>query len=139
MGGLLGTNISGVGLRGGELLVAANDFGYAEFETGGLYKSIEDQSGHFVEFQRRSGMSGAGQLPAGAVFDLVGDPNDPLRFYVGVEGKADEGATPQVLVSLALSFEADLNAAVTEILELLHPLIVLLCSGIKHIFVEVMH
>ncbi len=82
---LLNRNVTAVSARGNVILAAAND------SNSGLFRSV-DTGGTFTL------ISGTGGLPLGPVSDLVGDPSDPQRFYVGVLGagvfrSADGGAT----------------------------------------------
>jgi hypothetical protein len=84
---LVNKNISGVAARGATLLASANSFD-SRLGTGGLFRSTD-------------GGSNWGQVsgfPAGDVFDLVGDPADPNRFYAsvrrtGIFRSNDSGAT----------------------------------------------
>lgn len=69
---LQGESISGVAIRGDMLLAVANPF----FSSGGLFRRSDVSSG-FTK------ISGTGGLPDVGYFDLVGDPGNPDRFYVG--------------------------------------------------------
>src|SRR5262245_50140404 len=74
---LLNQNISGVAARGTTLLASSTTA-----TTGGLFRSVDGG----INWVLVSGGSGTG-LPAGGIFDLVGDP-DPSslnRFYVSVQ------------------------------------------------------
>ncbi len=73
---LAGRNVSGVGPRGATILVAASDRSNAI--GAGMYRSTDTGA----SFQNISGLNG---LDFGQVFDLVGDPSDPNRFYAGLE------------------------------------------------------
>lgn len=72
---LVRQNMSGVAIRGRLLLAAANGF----FGTGGLFRSTNLGA----TWRRVSGTHG---LPVGPIFDLVGDPGNPRRFYATVQG-----------------------------------------------------
>jgi hypothetical protein len=102
---LLGENISGVALRGSLLLASSNAF----FGVGGLFRSIDGGS----NWTRVSGSNG---LLNGAIFDLVGDPNEPNRFYASVQRLGlfrsnDSGAT---WVNIS-SGDATLNNVITQV------------------------
>ncbi|MCC6766017.1 MAG: DUF11 domain-containing protein [Deltaproteobacteria bacterium] len=71
---LAGRNVSGVGPRGATILVAASSRGSI---GAGMYRSTDTGA----SFQNISGLNG---LDFGEVFDLVGDPSDPNRFYAGL-------------------------------------------------------
>jgi hypothetical protein len=91
---LLGENISGVAVRGDLLLAASN----GTFGIGGLFRSTDGGSSW-------TQVSGSNGLPNQDVFDLVGDPTDPFRFYVSVRAtgifRSDDGGGTWVNVSLA--------------------------------------
>jgi photosystem II stability/assembly factor-like uncharacterized protein len=70
---LAGENISGVAIRGNLLLASAN----GNFGAVGLFRSTDGGNSW-------TAISGANGLPAGGIFDLIGDPTDPDRFYVSV-------------------------------------------------------
>ena len=75
---LVGRNFVAVAIRGNVLLAGANAFGGGVGE--GLYRSIDlGATWSFV-----SGTSG---LDFGATFDIAGDPSDPSRLYVSVQGR----------------------------------------------------
>jgi hypothetical protein len=91
---LLGENISGVAVRGDLLLAASN----GTFGLGGLFRSTDGGSSW-------TQVSGSNGLPNQDVFDLVGDPTYPFRFYVSVRAtgifRSDDGGATWVNVSLA--------------------------------------
>lgn len=68
-------DIVGVQARGPTLIVATQEF------NGGVFRS--DNSGR--TWNRLSGAAGSG-LPDAGVTDLIADPTDAARFYVGVPG-----------------------------------------------------
>ncbi len=70
---LVGQKVIAVAARG-PLLFAATT-------TGGLYRSVDNGTLFTLA-------SGTGNLPAGGIFDLVGSPADPMRFYAAVRGDA---------------------------------------------------
>lgn len=72
-GGLVGANISGVASRGTTILVTAN----GGANGPGVYRSTDDGASFTL-------MSGARNLGVGPVSDLVGDPQNPQRFFVGI-------------------------------------------------------
>jgi uncharacterized repeat protein (TIGR01451 family) len=71
---LAGRNVSSVGPRGNTILVAVNSG-----SGPGMYRSTD--GGATFPF-----ISGTNGLNAGLVFDMVGDPGNPNRFYAGVGG-----------------------------------------------------
>jgi uncharacterized repeat protein (TIGR01451 family) len=86
---LLVQNISGVAARGATLLAAAN-LTFVGI-NGGLFRSVDGGINWVL-------VSGSNGLPAGGVWDLVGDPGNLNRFYVtvqriGVFRSDDAGAT----------------------------------------------
>ncbi len=91
---LLGQKIIAVAARGPVLLAATT--------TGGLFRSVN--SG--VLFQLASGL---GNLPTGGIFDLVGNRNNNLQFYIAVRGAApkvlrsDDGGVSWVDVTAGLA------------------------------------
>lgn len=89
---LEGEHISSVAARGNVLLAGANDF-FGGGGTGGLFRST-DTGGSWTQI---SGGGGTG-LPVGTVDDMAGDPADPSRLYVALQGNGiyrsdDTGAT----------------------------------------------
>jgi hypothetical protein len=89
---LVGEHISSVASRGNILLAGANDF-FDGGGIGGLFRST-DTGATWVQI---SGGAGTG-LPAGTVDNLAGDPANPSRLYVALQGNGvyrtvDTGAT----------------------------------------------
>lgn len=89
---LVGEHISGVASRGKVLLAGANDF----FDGGGIGGLFRSTNTGFT-WTQISGRAGTG-LPSGAVDDLSGDPSNPNRLYVALQGNGiyqtdDTGAT----------------------------------------------
>ena len=71
---LLGKNISGVAARGDTLVVSANTADNFTFNNIGVFRSTDGGD----SFSRVSvGTGAATGLPAGASYDLVGDPTNP--------------------------------------------------------------
>jgi hypothetical protein len=105
---LTNQNISGVAARGATLLASANSLNF--FTPGGLFRSID----RGVNWAKISGVSGTG-LPAGDVFDLVGDPNNLNRFYVSVRRtgifRSDNGGATWANIS---SGNPTLNGSITN-------------------------
>jgi hypothetical protein len=89
---LINENISGVAVRGDLLLASANDrLVEVGGGAGGLFRSLDGGA-------TWSTVSGTNGLPAGGIFDLVGDPSAPNRFYASVASDGiycsdDGGAT----------------------------------------------
>ncbi len=86
---LLVQNISGVAARGATLLAAAN-LTFVGI-NGGLFRSVDGGINWVM-------VSGSNGLPAGGVFDLIGDPGNLNRFYASVQRMGifrsdDSGAT----------------------------------------------
>ncbi len=104
---LLNKNISGVAARGATLLASANSFD-GVFTTGGLFRSVDGGANW-------SQVSGGNGLPAGDIFDLVGDPRNPTRFYVSVRRtgifRSDDGGASWTNIS---SGDAALNGVITN-------------------------
>lgn len=91
-----GKSISGVAKRGDTILAASN--------SGGLFRSKDN------------GATWDTVLNLGAVFDLVGDPSDPKRFYAAVQGQgiflsADSGEKWEKVSDN----NADLQTAITTV------------------------
>jgi hypothetical protein len=105
---LTNQNISGVAARGATLLASANSLNF--FTPGGLFRSID----RGINWAKISGVSGTG-LPAGDVFDLVGDPNNLNRFYVSVRKtgifRSDNGGATWTNIS---SGNPTLNGSITN-------------------------
>jgi len=81
---LRGQNISGVASRGPVILASSNSaptVAAPNNPNGGVFRST-DTGASFVAL---SGVPGSG-LPAGLAMDMVGDPTDRKRFYVGFLG-----------------------------------------------------
>jgi hypothetical protein len=101
---LVNQNISGVAARGATLLASAN----AQFSSGGLFRSVDGGINW-------APVSGSGGLPAGGVFDLVGDPSNLTRFYVSVQRtgifRSDDGGANWINIS---SGDPTLNGAITN-------------------------
>ena len=96
-----GENIGSVAERGQTILAGANG------SNGGLFVST-DGGATFTEI---SGGLNTG-LPAGPVSDLVGDPNDPNRFYIGVLGQGiftsvNQGQTWSNITPSSLTVSSD--------------------------------
>src|SRR5262245_56462610 len=91
---LLGENISGVAVRGDLLLAASN----GTFGVGGFFRSSDGG----LNWTRVSGTNG---LPNEDVYDLVGDPTNPFRFYASVRAtgifRSDDGGATWANVSLS--------------------------------------
>jgi uncharacterized repeat protein (TIGR01451 family) len=101
---LVTQNISGVAARGATLLASANTF----INNGGLFRSIDGGINWVL-------VSGSNGLPAGGVFDLVGDPGNLSRFYVSVQRtgifRSDDGGATWTNIS---SGDATLNGIITQ-------------------------
>jgi hypothetical protein len=101
---LVNQNISGVAARGATLLASAN----AQFSSGGLFRSVDGGVNWVL-------VSGGGGLPAGGVFDLVGDPGNLNRFYVSVQRtgifRSDDGGANWSNIS---SGDPTLNGIITQ-------------------------
>jgi photosystem II stability/assembly factor-like uncharacterized protein len=99
---LINQNISGVAARGATLLASSTG--------GGLFRSTDGGTNW-------APVSGANGLPAGGVFDLVGDrdPSRLNRFYVSVRGtgifRSDDGGATWTNIS---SGDPTLNIAITD-------------------------
>jgi photosystem II stability/assembly factor-like uncharacterized protein len=102
---LVGENISGVAVRANLLLASSNGF----FGVGGLFRSIDGGS----NWTRVSGSNG---LSNGAIFDLVGDTNEPNRFYASVQRlglfRSNDGGATWANIS---SGDATLNSVITQL------------------------
>src|SRR5215813_2783742 len=104
---LLNQNISGVAARGATLLASSTTA-----TTGGLFRSVDGGS----NWVRVSGATGTG-LPAGGIFDLVGDPDLSRlnRFYVSVQStgifRSDNGGANWTNIS---SGDPTLNPVITN-------------------------
>ncbi len=81
---LLGGNFRSVAARG-NVLLAASTFWSNNSLKGGLFRS--DTTG--VGWDQISNKAGSG-LPAGGIFDLAGDPNNPTHFYASVDDDPNE-------------------------------------------------
>lgn len=82
---LTGRNITGVGARGNTIVVSAST------RAGGIGPGIYRSTDGGANFDLISGTNG---LPAGSVFDLVGDPGNANRFYAGLVAgifRSDDG------------------------------------------------
>jgi uncharacterized repeat protein (TIGR01451 family) len=103
---ILVQNISGVAARGATLLAAAN-LTFVGI-NGGLFRSVDGGINWVL-------VSGTGGLPAGGVFDLVGDPGNLNRFYLSVQRigifRSDDGGANWINVS---SGDATLNGIMTN-------------------------
>lgn len=101
---LLGENVSGIAVRQEMLLVAANPFS----GVGGIFRRAADAE----PFSR---ISGTGGLPDGGVFDLVGDPSNPDRFYASVASiglfRSDDGGINWSIVSTS---DTTLDTAIAD-------------------------
>lgn len=85
---LLGKNISGVAARGDTLVVSANTADNFTFNNIGVFRSTDGGD----SFSRVSvGTGAATGLPAGASYDLVGDPTNPNVLYTGIVFSEDAG------------------------------------------------
>jgi Big-like domain-containing protein len=97
-------NISGIAARGSTLLASANPM----IVVGGLFRSIDGGTNWVL-------VSGSNGLPAGGVSDLVGDPNNPNRFYVTVQRtgifRSDNGGETWTNIS---SGDPTLNGIITN-------------------------
>lgn len=81
-GGILdGKNVSGVGCRGNTLVVSINVANVFTFSNIGIFRSAD---GGATFNQISNGDGTATGLPGGVTHDLVGDPNDPQRFFTSV-------------------------------------------------------
>jgi uncharacterized repeat protein (TIGR01451 family) len=102
---LLVQNISGVAARGATLLAAAN-LTFAGI-NGGLFRSVDGGINWVL-------VSGSNGLPAGGVWDLVGDPGNLNRFYVTVQRigifRSDDAGATWTNIS---SGDATLNGIIT--------------------------
>jgi uncharacterized repeat protein (TIGR01451 family) len=102
---LLVQNISGVAARGATLLAAAN-LTFVGI-NGGLFRSIDGGINWAL-------VSGSNGLPAGGVWDLVGDPSNLNRFYVTVQRigifRSDDGGANWTNIS---SGDTTLNGIIT--------------------------
>jgi hypothetical protein len=81
---LRGQNISGVAARGAVILASSNSaptVAQPNNPLGGVFRST-DTGATFVELAQ---VTGSG-LPAGLAMDMIGDPSNPSRFYVGYLG-----------------------------------------------------
>lgn len=91
---LLGQKLIAVAARGPVLFAASS--------TGGLFRSVNTG----VLFELASGL---GNLPTGGIFDLVGNRNNNLQFYIAVRGAApsvlrsDDGGVSWVDVTAGLA------------------------------------
>ncbi len=103
---LLVQNISGVAARGATLLAAAN-LTFVGI-NGGLFRSVDGGINWVL-------VSGGNGLPAGGVFDLVGDPGNLNRFYLSVQRigifRSDDGGANWINIS---SGDATLNGIMTN-------------------------
>ena len=103
---LANQNISGVAARGATLLAAAN-LTFVGI-NGGLFRSVDGGINWVL-------VSGANGLPAGGVWDLVGDPGNPNRFYVSVLRtgifRSNDGGATWTNIS---SGDATLNGIITQ-------------------------
>jgi photosystem II stability/assembly factor-like uncharacterized protein len=101
---LMNQNISGIAARGSTLLASANAF----ITAGGLFRSTDGGS-NWAPVTVSNG------LPAGGIFDLVGDPINLNRFYVSVQKmgifRSDNGGANWTNIS---SNDTPLNAAITD-------------------------
>jgi hypothetical protein len=113
-GATVGLNISGAAARGAILVVSAN--AADSFANRGIWRST-DTGGMWTQI---SGAAGTG-LPAGASFDLVGDPSDDARLFTnsssnGIYRSVDTGGTwtkvSDVAVDAALAGAGNVEIAV---------------------------
>ncbi|NOT01686.1 MAG: RTX toxin [Phycisphaerales bacterium] len=100
-GTLRGLNISGVAPRGGTIVISVNTATSAA--NAGVWRSTNTGAA----WTRISGGAGTG-LPAGAAFDLAGDPANPARLFTnaggnGVFRSTDTGATWTSVGSAAMN------------------------------------
>ena len=101
---LQGRNVTGVGPRGSTILVSTSNRG------GGTNPGVYLSTDNGASFTNISGING---LPNGSVFDMVGDPGDPNRFYVGLQGGIfrtnDAGANWANITDLAMPIGGTTN------------------------------
>jgi uncharacterized repeat protein (TIGR01451 family) len=102
---ILVQNISGIAARGATLLAAAN-LTFVGI-NGGVFRSTDGGINWAL-------VSGSNGLPAGGVWDLVGDPGNLNRFYVSVQRigifRSDDGGATWTNIS---SGDATLNGIIT--------------------------
>ena len=91
---LAGSDISGVISRG-TIIVAGSDTADTGSPTG-LFRST-DSGANFTQISNGNGA--ATGLPAGTVYDLFGDPNNPARLYLVNGGAAANGGVNGVYQS----------------------------------------
>jgi hypothetical protein len=112
---LVNRSVSAVAARGSTLLVATRSY-YSDV-SGGLYRSTDTRADLFkagtFQLVNPTAVPGSSGLPAGDIYDLVGDPGDPKRFYVavanlGVFTSDDTGATWTATAGLP-AIEVDTN------------------------------
>jgi photosystem II stability/assembly factor-like uncharacterized protein len=72
-------NIYAVQERGPLVLATVNQ---TSLGAVGVYRSTDDGA----TFELLSGLVGSNRLPNGPAYDMVGDPNNARRFYVGIAG-----------------------------------------------------
>ncbi len=104
-------NMSGVAVRGDLLLASANGL-FRNSPGGGECGLFRSTDGGMTW----NTISGSNGLPSGRMFDLVGDPSDPNRFYVSVASdgiyRSDDGGATWRNISGSDTREGGLNETI---------------------------